>query len=372
MPFTVRPMLPNLAHALEAALLANALAAQLTSKRIALALATAVCFTKPTMGYVYGLLVLFLIAVDLHQRDQLTLVSFARMLVPAFVTGIALISILSAVYGPIPLLHTLSPEQGAAAYRALNFGFFNGIGHRYLYFPGARPGYYLGDFVALWALAGLWLLGAALAEATRFRGDAAAELVITCAIMHVTFVTLFYGHPAAWTYYPYLLTIGIVATSARGSTFTMGAIGSLAVLALVSSAVYLRTVYRQYRDEAANPRVDQLWATSAELDEWTHVIALADGHATVALRYAGEAELLSPVFEPPTALFIVPANTLPQELQREGNQLQSAARIVVCVSPDAGGDWFRDLPFVGEAMKGTTLEFSGPDLEVFSRARNPQ
>ncbi len=372
MPFTVRPMLPNLTHALEAAILANALAEQLASRRAALALATAACFTKPSMGYIYGLLLLVLIALDLRNRNQLTALSFARMLLPAFVTGVALTIVLVAVYGPMPLVHTLSPAQGVAMYRALNFGFFSGTGHRYLYFPGARPGYYLGDFVALWALAGLWLLGAAIAESTRLRDNPAAELVITCAIMHVMFVAVFYGHPASWTYYSYLLTIGIVATSVRRSMFTRSAVASLAALAMVSTAVYLRTVYRQYREAASVARIDQLWATRAEVDEWTQVLALAEGHPTVALHYAGATELLSPAFEPPTALFMVPAEALPQELQREADQLESAARIVVCVNSESGRDWYRELPFVGQAMRGTRLEFSGPDFEVFSRARNPR
>lgn len=63
MPFVVPASYVNLSHALEAVLICHALAQHANGRRTsALELATACLFVKPTMAYVYGLLLVVIIA----------------------------------------------------------------------------------------------------------------------------------------------------------------------------------------------------------------------------------------------------------------------------------------------------------------------
>jgi|SRR5208282_3224327 len=69
----------NIAHHLEAALLSVALAEHAYGRRqTALALVTASCLTKPSLGYVYGLLLLIFILADLSRRNGLGVAEIAR------------------------------------------------------------------------------------------------------------------------------------------------------------------------------------------------------------------------------------------------------------------------------------------------------
>ena len=102
----------NFAHATEAVLLSHALAEQARGSRAnALALATAAVFAKPSMGWVYGLLLVILIARDLSGPDF----SMRRLVValaPAGAVFTGLSSLLIAFYGPATFLHTSLPIEG--------------------------------------------------------------------------------------------------------------------------------------------------------------------------------------------------------------------------------------------------------------------
>ena len=94
----------NLAHALEAILICHALAEHASGRRPrALALLTAALFMKPVMAYLYGLLLIILIA------RSARLPGLVRSLVPAAITGILLFVALAAWFGFSPAIQSLLP-----------------------------------------------------------------------------------------------------------------------------------------------------------------------------------------------------------------------------------------------------------------------
>ena len=46
------------------------------------------------------------------------------------------------------------------------------------------------------------------------------EVIACCGIMQLAFLTGFYGGFASWTYYYYILIIGLAAIATRGSLFS--------------------------------------------------------------------------------------------------------------------------------------------------------
>lgn len=156
LPLAIQP--ENTNSSLEAALLIIALAAQAEGKRDrALVLAAASCFVKPTMGYVYGFLLILLAGLELSRRSTFTLENIFKALGPAAAASAALALLLASVFGVSAVASTLLPLRGMEAYRALHFGLFNGSVGRFLYFPGVHFGYYLGTPALFWLAGTLWL-----------------------------------------------------------------------------------------------------------------------------------------------------------------------------------------------------------------------
>ena len=226
LPFAIQSSYPSLAHGLEAALICLAIAEQAAGRRrFALALATAACFAKPSMGYVYGLTLLGCLAADLHRRglwrwDGRAWRALWHELQPAVATALALGFVLGWRYGPAPLLATVLPVTGMKDYVAFNFGFFHGIGRNFWY--GTPVLYYFGSVIAFWFAASIALVvGALLALGRMLRGSAESapprdEIVIVTALLHVVFVTMFFAGPTSWSYYSYILVIGAAACCAGG------------------------------------------------------------------------------------------------------------------------------------------------------------
>jgi hypothetical protein len=103
MPYAITSSYPSFPHALESLLLLNALAQQAQGKRaIALALTTVGAFSKPSMSYVYGLLLLLSAILSMRERDathrRINWRAISRMVAPAAVAAILLGALLSAIY----------------------------------------------------------------------------------------------------------------------------------------------------------------------------------------------------------------------------------------------------------------------------------
>ncbi len=356
MPFAVPPGYPSIAHALEAALLCNGLAEQAAGKRErALALATAACFAKAGMGYVYGFILLLFIVTDLRRREVSLARGLWRAAIPSIVTAALLALILSALSGPAAVLHTLLPISGMREYRALNFGFFRD-GRNFWHPPGVRIGYYAGTVAGFWIVASLWLFTCGLRSALaslhgalhRVAGILSDEMIITCALLHAAFIGLLFGNSFSWFYYSYILVMGVAATTALGS-FATAAVWGLAVIAIVGLKTTAISGYRQWKTTRPAAETAGLWATNDEREEWTHVMGLvsaaaAQGHRAVMLEQAGCPDLTFDGFAPPVTAYLWPGIATPGDMQRKIAQLDSATMVVLPVMKPLYQDFPGEFP----------------------------
>ena len=242
--FAFQASYPNLAQGLEAVLLSHALAEQAAGSRAnALALATAAIFTKPSMGYVYGLVLIILFVRDLA-RTGFNSRRLLAIVAPAVIIFLVLATTLAITYGSKVLLRTVLPIEGATAYHSLNFGLM-GSG-RALWDPTGKPWiYYLIDPAGFWIASGAFLLGAGLLQLRALAVDEvsarSAEVILTCAILHVAFLTLFFGNQWSWIYYSYLPVVGCAIALNLGPAWRLGgfAICVIAVLSWTSTVYWL-------------------------------------------------------------------------------------------------------------------------------------
>jgi hypothetical protein len=373
----------TLTYALEAALLTNALAEQAAQRRsTALALTTASCFVNPSMAYVYGFVLLLGLLWEsrrLHDDagSSIDWSHILRTVTPAAITGVVLILILSAVYGPAALAKTILPLAGMTAHRNQASGFFHGVGRDFWYQPHLGLPFYLFTVVGFWIAATLWLIVAGLragwkmlsAPRARDTFNTADEFVLTCAILHVTFVTVFFGSEVSWRYYCYVLVMGVAATSIRDLLSTRIA-GLLAVMALLGNVSHFAQIAVQWRTMGPSPVTAGMWASSEEVQEWEQVQRAIGGRRALLLTAMGCGPLLSARFEPPFANHFTPGELMPDQLARLMRQIDGAQRIVVVISPGFGNMlvWWPDIQ---RALEGHELLWKGESFALYG-ARRPR
>jgi hypothetical protein len=118
-------------HALEYALLINAVALQAAGRpATALVLATICLFVKPAMAGVYGPILAGIILFG-PRTTEARFGQRVRDLLPAAGICMAVAGLLAARFGTGPLLATLVPTDAAKVYAADRFGFFFGIGRQF-------------------------------------------------------------------------------------------------------------------------------------------------------------------------------------------------------------------------------------------------
>ncbi len=333
--FAVQTMYPALTHAVEAVLLCCALAEQARGARSpALAFASAAIFAKPSMGYVYSALLVLLIAHDLWRADA-PAKRWLHAFAPAAITSGALAALLTLIYGPIPFARTILPLEGLATYRNEHFGVL-GSGRQF-WDPGLSWLYYIVDFAGFWLLGGVFLIVCG-ALAMRQMSRAAAvevsrkqEIVVTCALLHLAFVMVFFGNQWSWIYYSYFLVIGVAAAADGGGQLRKRIARALCVLALTSWIAPGFFLYRWWTTMAPSAVTAGLWATADERGEWENVIVLAKGKRAVLLDTKGAAELMFGVFEAPTTMYLDFGLMKPREIQRKLAQIAGAQLVVVPV-----------------------------------------
>ena len=359
-------------HVFEPALLVHGLAEQARGRRgTALAFATAACFVKPSLGYVYGLVLLICI---LFASKGSARGYWVRSLGPAAATGIVLSVAVAGAFGVGPLIRTIFPVAGMAIYEQEGFGFFRGTGRAFWALPGASLRDYFRYEVGFWLIGTVWLIGCGLAGLWRLgRGLASvedrrdAEVVACCATLHVVFVTCFFAHRMSWAYYFAILILGLAAT-AKGR-HRAAVVWCLAAMLLVSDRSKLVTVYRDWSASAPGAETLGLWATPAERSEWSTVLELTRGHQPVLLTTIEGSAPLVPRFAPPVASYFCPGLTLPVEVERKAGQLASARMIVAVVPPDWRG--FTLWPELAAALDGCELVYEGRTFRVYRRVRPP-
>jgi hypothetical protein len=392
---------PDLPHSLEPALLSLGLLAQFKGQHErALAYATAACFTKPSMGYLYGLVLLLFLYLDSHPSMALPDCENSRprricararriettgsasgwaglrlsptmaALMPSVCTAFGLFFLLSAVFGWKSVLHSLLPLSGARAYHALHLG-WSGVAMQLLYFPGVKLGYYIGTPVAFWVIATVYLTAAAVAvwvtARNRWQWVANREIILTCATLHLGFIALFYGFPASWTYYAYMLVAGILAAAAWPAGRTM--IGILCMLAALANYSGVCSALSAWTRMQATASTAGLFALSGERAEWNQVVSIAQHDNPALFTNLGEAQLLFPWLNAPTGAFFVAGVATGNEIRREQQVLRTAGTMIVPTIPGLGNS-ISDWPGTefSHVLEGMTLVFKGTYFEVYKRS----
>lgn len=334
--FIVQSSYPSLSQATEQVLLTFALGEHARGRRAAaLAWTAAAVFAKPSMAYVYGFCLTLLIGGELV-RERRSIAAWIASFAPAAITAVGVGAILASIYGWPSLVRTAFPLEGMSNYRAMDFGFLHGSGRAFWDLKGlpwiayliSTPGFWIASTVVLIVGAVFCALAWYRTAPTESRRARLYEIVITCAILHVVFVTLLFGNRWSWFYYAYLLVIGVAAI-ADLSSLTRRIAFVLCILGAFSWTARAHYVYEQWVTTAPDPATGGLWATQSERSEWSHVLALAQGHRPVMLDINGAVEQMFPQFEPPTTLYLLPGLMSNAEIARKIAQLQQAELVVV-------------------------------------------
>ena len=366
--FAFQSSYPNLAQAIEAVLMCLAIAQQARGSRVnALAFTAAAVFAKPSMGYVYGLVLIILIVRDLA-RTGFSLRPLLKAVAPAAIVFVGLGTTLSLAYGITAFLRAVLPIEGAGAYHSLNFGLM-GSG-RALWDPNSLPWiHYFIDASGLWIASGAILVSAALLQLRATDTDETSkrrgEVIVTCAILHLAFLTLFFGNQWSWIYYSYLPVIGCATAVNLGAVQRRVGLGlcAIAILSWTSTAYWAQ---RRWHTTSRDIATAGLWTTADERDEWGRVLTITRGHKTVLMSSMGAAELLFAGFEKPVSLFLMRGLMTPSDVQRKTAQLSHAEMVAVPVLPGPC-DGCASAPEFSSAMKSFEPTWTGQHFEVLER-----
>jgi hypothetical protein len=403
---TIPSSLLNFTHGIEAVLLIHALADQAGGNlRRALALATLALFVKPSMAYFVGFVLVALILADCLRNRAQPLRAFVAEVRPAALVGVALGGTLAAIFGLAPVVLTVVPNEGRAMYRAQGFGFLNGAGRLFLAPPRVPWSFYLVSKAGPWILYTVVLVIAALVVARRAsknfgdveRADRTPEVILTCAVLYLSFILFFFGNESSWTYYFFMVVLGLAASARLGLQWEVAVVCLAFAIPIIKldKAVIQRVApsrqaasassespgsdtlsatasrvetgfgYRLWSTTSPSPETAGLWATPGERDEWIKVLAMSRGHSAAILEYYGCASLLFSEFRPPETLFLVGGESNAGALSRELSQLKTSSMIVL---PRWQSQLLDEIPEIGALVRrGFVPAFQGDWFIVYSR-----
>jgi hypothetical protein len=400
LPLAITPSNYSLMHPLEALLLLHALAAQLDGRyRRALMWCTAAIFIKPTMAYALGAILIALAALRWRQRSSRSMpvrdVSsraqsryvrrgplgfLTRLLAPAAGVAVVGITIESAFFSPLAMLHNLLPLTGGRSYKAMNFGFFH-AGRDFWFAPQATFGqtlaYYFFSPAAWWITASivLWIM-ALRAVLSALAGETVAprqELLITLALMHGLFVFVFYAWAGSWTYYAVFLFLGLllaiqpprerprVTAAARPALLT----GSLVLMTLLACAANIDRIgdaVNRWKNTTASSDTAGLYAFPDQAAEFAR--ARLDADSTLFLTNGCLHELFPELHTPPS-WFLSPAIPLPGEMAALRKRIADSDHVVLVNDYARAQPW--NWPELADQTKGFTVDTKGNYLTVMTR-----
>jgi hypothetical protein len=193
--------------------------------------------------------------------------------------------------------------------------------------------------------------------------------VLSCALLHGAFIAFFYGAAFSWTYYSYVLVMGIAA-AAVSAALPRVAVWALAAIALVANKAALSNDYRAWTAAAATSETAGLWASADERGEWTRVRATAHGCRTAMLIPEGAAEVLFPEFEKPVSLYLTEGLYRLADIARKTAQI-AAAQLVVMPGPSSRyGEFLPPAP-IRQAMANFELIWRGKYFAVYRSRTAP-
>jgi hypothetical protein len=365
----------NLAHAIEATLICLALSEHALGRRSrALALLTACLFVKPTMAYIYGFLLVLLIIRDARASG---IGGFIRAVAPSAATAFILVLVCGFQFGVKPLVNSLLPLAGAANYRAMNYGFFRGVGRRFWLPDNVWPAYYLVTPAGHYLAGSVILVAAAVAAITRLARDKSGtptysdEIIACCGIMQLTFLTTFYADFMSWTYYYYILIIGLAGLAARGPRWA-ALVLLIAAAALIGQKYQVASIRDQWKTTRPAAEMAGLWVSETEREEWRRVRETIGGGRTSVLANNGlGVTILIPGFDRAENIFLSPGIPLAVDLRRKVDQV--AAAEMVLIRDNTTHTSFLDLwPEFRDALDGCELVYSSARYLIYRRLRPPR
>ena len=350
LPVAIMPCYLTLTHPLEALLLLWAIAEQASGRRErALAICTACLFVKPSMAYVYGLLLVIWTLIDFYRHER-CISGLLRRTAAAILTGLLMAGAMIWKFGMASLLLTIVPITGMRTYHDTHFGFFSGSGLKF-WSPAYHPWYYY-----IITPAGIWLVMSAillwvlliwgLRRKSANRGQLSVpqvgglvtnwvhapnrfmETALSIALMHIAFVLGFYGWKYACEYYSYLPVLFTALVISRCRTRQIQLAVVLGILAICSQARSAGITLWCWHGKVRNVQTGYLWAYPQQLSQWQYVARKVQGHRTLILSN-GYLPWMPKGMAMPLSWFPEPGIPTPIEMRRLKREALAAHYIVV-------------------------------------------
>lgn len=395
MPILVFTQYLSFSHALEAAFIVHALAAQAAENRPqALIWATLAVLAKPALGLFYGALLLGLVVLALYRFNKLTWRGLVEWIGPTVAVAVVVSLILAIYFGFGSLWATILPFTGAGAYSAEGFGFLRS-GESFWWPHWFSLAYYFESIAGFYIFATILLFGAVLFVCL-LRITFNREILLTCALLQLIFVVVLWGNQFSWIYYSYLPIVGLASAIRLGRAWRCAIVacallmpGAKFARVLIIHLVPVRVTQSGGRRAATNRDLDAvsqsslslsgwfdsrrgaatagLWATPAQRAEWLKALAFVRGKPAAILEPDGCTPLLYPsLFMPPVALHLIAGLTTPGEVSRTLDQVKEAD---VLLFP-GGLRLLREVPEVGALVKADFQPvFQGTYVVVYARKR---
>ncbi len=380
LPYAIFPNNYSLMHPLEMMLIVLALAQQAKGRYgTALAFAVLAVLTKPTMGYVLGL-VLLIYAWRLGKGW--------KVVIPPLIAGVAGGLLELCTVGWKPLVKNLLPLAGGKSYVAMHFGFFHAGKDFWWHSAGSFFGgieYYLGTPVLMW-LAGTFVVWVgALVVLARAKRCVATPLnarttrdvdavLVTVAILHAVFVFALYAWSGSWTYYSYLWVIGVLIVLMRLPALS-GVLSmrfsqrqaTAAIMVLAAFGLFTtigETIGRWgYMRRAA--ATEGLWTFPEFLDDAEKVREMVKGEKALYL-VNGNLRGTWPEVQTPAVWFLSPGIQTPMEVGAIRAQIEAVDFVVTFKDYDPLQEAW-NWPELAEQRRGFESFYSGSRFVVWKR-----
>ena len=346
-PLAIMPAFyPSPTHALEHALLINALASQAGGHpAIALLLVTVCLFVKPTLASFYGPILVGVILFG-HRATPVAWRIRLRELWPAAIAGLAIAGLLAAMFGVEPLVLTLIPTDGAKFDAAQNFGFFFGVGRK-TWLPEPMVWWYYLFTPAGFLLVGSVVLVLGAVRTARSRRPNLAAITLTCTTLHLIFIFFLYGNELSWKYYPYLLVFGLccVLNHTEQTSRESRAIRSLSMvwilflLAALGQSYYLLICLAMTVSGLLSPTSNRsestawLLASGPDQVSWRRVRAIAARERVLILAQVSAGRILMPEVDSPRCWYLLKPIARASEIERVNDQIRAADWLVIPTGP---------------------------------------
>lgn len=333
-------MLLTPVHILEPALLINALAAQVRGRyATALALATLAALIKPSLAYVYGLLLLVQILYGWLPQRATRLLWRQRlyMLLPAASVGVILSVIAIAYFGFDRFIQTQIPLAARKAYADFQFGFFHGVGREMWWPQEWTPAHYFFTIAGAWITASI-ILAIGTLVSLQYIYTPSGRFVATCGILHFIFVCFLFGNEWSWIYYPYILFLGAAVIIDRGLKHTSTLVQLSCIFCGLTVSGFLLFVVgffwmgingiELWKTHSRNPQTNGLYADREDREAWAEVMRLAQTQRVFVLNRTNATHIFSPPVDGPRVWVLIRSIATPGEIERVRQQIAQADVIV--------------------------------------------